>query len=164
MPAILAVDPGVNPTVCVLYDDPGKLLACDFYDDDETSYVKVVSGKNRRRPSAPLLHEAIRASLSDVVVLEDVMTQPGEGAVGAYSFGFSRGVIEGIAAACGKRVILVRPQEWKKAVGIPAKSPKAISRHVAINIAPNLAHHFTLVKHHNRADAFLMAYWARGKL
>jgi hypothetical protein len=164
MPAILAADPGVNPTLCVLYDDPGKLLAADFYEGDETSFVTVIGGKNRRRPNPTALLSAMRESLSTVLVLEDVATMPGEGSVGAFAFGHARGLLEGLATALELRVIPVRPQVWKKFCGIPPKSAKAISRHVASNIAPNLAHHFKTILSHNKADAFLMAWWARGRL
>ena len=164
MPAILAIDPGVSPTVCILYDDPGKLLAAEFYEDDDTSYATVIAGKNRRRPSAPALFAILRGSLSPVIVLEEVGVFPKESPVGAFSFGRSLGMIEGLAAALERRLILVKPQVWKKAVGIPPKSGKSISRHVARTIAPNLAEHFAQVQHHDRAEAFLMAWWARGRL
>lgn len=164
MPTIVAIDPGVSPTICVLIDDAGKNLAADFYEDDETSYIVPVNGRNRRRPSAPLIARVLRDSLADVVVLEDVHAQPDEGAVGAFSFGYATGMAEGIAIALGKRVLRVTPQAWKKAVGIRPKADKNMSRHVAVSLAPTLAGQFKLVKHHDRADAFLMAWWARGKL
>ncbi len=164
MPAILAIDPGVSPTVCILYDDPGKLLAAEFYEGDETSYATVIAGKNRRRPSAPALFAILRESLSPIVVLEEVGVFPKEGAVGAFSFGRSLGLIEGLTAALQRRLILVKPQVWKKAVGIPAKAGKSISRHVASTLAPNLAPQFQRVCDHDRADAFLMAWWARSKV
>lgn len=164
MPTFVAIDPGVSPTVCVLIDDRGKPLAADFYDEDETSFVKPIGGKNKRRPSAPLLAAILRDSLGDVVVIEDIHSMPGEGSASSFAFGYATGLAEGVAVALGKRVLRVTPQAWKKAVGIPAKSNKAMSRHVAISKAPHLADLFKLVKHHNRADAFLMAWWARGKL
>ncbi|MET0312323.1 MAG: hypothetical protein ABW051_09755 [Burkholderiaceae bacterium] len=164
MPTIVAIDPGVSPTICVLIDDRGKNLAADFYEADDTSFVVPINGKNRRRPSAPLLANILRDSMAELVVMEDVHAQPGEGAAGAYAFGFATGVAEGVAVALGKRVVRVTPQVWKKAVGIPPKSAKNMSRHVASSVAPNLAKYFERVLDHNRADAFLMAWWARGKL
>jgi crossover junction endodeoxyribonuclease RuvC len=164
MPSIVAIDPGVSPTICVLIEDRGKYLAADFYDGDETSFVTVIGGKNRRRPSAPLIAAVLRDSLADLVVIEDVHALPADGVAGAFAFGFATGLSEGVATALGKRVLRVTPQLWKKAMGIPDKSSKAMSRHVAISKAPHLSDSFKLVKSHDRADAFLMAYWARGKL
>lgn len=163
MPIICAVDPGVEPTMCVLHDESGKLLWADFYEGDDTSYERVVGGKKRRRPSAPGIFAALRDARPDVVVIEEVGAMPGESANGAFSFGYSRGLIEGVVHAMGLPLLTVRPQEWKKRVGIPAGSGKAHSRHVAASIAPNLAHHYKRATDHNRADAFLMAWWARGQ-
>lgn len=164
MPVIVAIDPSVSPTICVLIDDRGKPIAADFYEDDDTSFVKPVNGKNRRRPSAPLIANILRDSLAELVVIEDVNAQPNEGAAGAFAFGYATGLVEGVATALGLRVLRVTPQVWKKAARIPPKANKAMSRHVVSQMHPHLSHQFTRVRDHNRADAFLIAYWARGKL
>jgi hypothetical protein len=39
-----------------------------------------------------------------------------------------------------------------------------MSRHVASNLAPHLAEHFRRAIDHNRAEAFLIAYWARSRV
>lgn len=164
MPVVVAIDPGVSPTICALIDDPGKALAVDFYEEDETSYVIKIGTSKRRRPSAPLLRSILAQSLASIVVIEDVGARPGEGVSSTFNFGFASGMAEGVAAGLLLPVLRVTPQAWKKAFRFPVGGTKATSRHVAANLAPHLADYFRLAKHHNRADAFLMAYWARARV
>jgi crossover junction endodeoxyribonuclease RuvC len=164
MPVICAIDPGVSPTVCILIDDPGKALAADFYEGDDTSYTIKVGTTLRRRPSAPLLRTILAQSLASLVVIEEVGSRPGEGVSSTFNFGFASGMAEGVASALQLRVLRVTPQAWKKAFRFPKGGVKATSRHVACNLAPHLADYFKRSMDHNRADAFLMAYWARARL
>jgi crossover junction endodeoxyribonuclease RuvC len=58
--------------------------------------------------------ELRRKHAPTMTVLEQVATRPGDGAVGAFSFGTSYGVVLGVLAALGPRHRLVRPDAWKK--------------------------------------------------
>lgn len=163
MPTIVAVDPGVAPTVCLLIDDRGKQLAAEFHEGDDTSYTVPVGRVNRRRPSAPLLRQVLKQSFASLVVIEDVHSMPGQGVSSTFAFGFASGMVEGVATALGMRVLRVSPAVWRKGFRLGRGDTKAMSRHVASNLAPQLAHHFQHAKDHNKAEAFLMAYWARGQ-
>ena len=164
MPSIIGVDPGVSPTVCLLIDDPGKPLAVEFWDKDETSYVTTVGGLKRHRPSAPFLRGIFMQSLASLVVIEDVHSMPKQGLSSTFAFGFASGLIEGVACALRIPVLRVLPTAWKKAFRIAPKSPKAMSRHVASNLVPHLASEFAKAGQHDRAEAFLMAYWGRSHI
>ncbi len=160
---ILGVDPGVVPVLVRLIEEPGKQLAADVWDGSATS-VEVLVGKSKRaRPSGPLLRSCMLEALPDLVVIENVGSMPGEGSAGSFAFGFAAGVIEGVAAGLGLQVLKVAPRTWKAAFRFPAKADKNYSRHVASNIAPQLAHLWTKAGQHHRSDAFLMAYWARAQ-
>lgn len=161
MPWILGIDPGVNPTLVRLIDEPGKPLAADVWDGDETSVQHQVGKTSRHRASGPLLRGCMLEALPDLVVIETVNAHPGEGVAGSFAFGFAAGIVEGVAAGLALRVLKVTPQTWKGAYRFPPKALKSYSRHVATNLAPHLAHLWKLAQHHNRADAFLIAYWAR---
>jgi len=164
MPVIVGIDPGVSPTVCVLIDDPGKPLAVEFHEEDETSYLVVTGKSKKRHASAPLLRNILASSLASLVVIEDVASRPGEGVASTFRFGFASGLVEGVAAGVQIPVLRVTPSVWKKAMRFPVGSSKAVSAHIAANLTPHLAGYFSLKKHHNRADAFLMAYWARARV
>ena len=55
-----------------------------------------------------------------IAIIEQVATRPGEGAVGAFSFGRGFGILEASIVARGLTLEMVRPQTWKKALGMTA--------------------------------------------
>ena len=80
-------------------------------------------------------------------------------AVGAFAFGRSRGVIEGVLAAAGVAVAFLTPPSWKRLVGIaPGKQgAKDAARSEAIRRWPDKAALFARVKDDGRAEAALIA-------
>jgi crossover junction endodeoxyribonuclease RuvC len=82
-----------------------------------------------------------------------------EGAVGAFAFGRSRGVEEGVLGACGVSATHVAPASWKRAMGIPAGRERAkdAARSAAIRRWPGKAQIFARVKDDGRAEAALIA-------
>ena len=91
--------------------------------------------------------------------VEFVGARPGEGPTGAFSFGRSRGVIEGVCAAAGLPVAFLTPAHWKRLVGIaPGKEgAKDAGRSEAIRRWPGHAATFARVKDDGRAEAALIA-------
>ena len=73
----------------------------------------------RRTINAPLLAEIVFKSHATRAFVEHVSARPGEGAVGAFSFGRARGVVEGVLAAAAIPVVFLTPPTWKRRVGIP---------------------------------------------
>lgn len=160
---ILACDPGVQPTLCLMEESEDGLLLVRFWSDADTSVSKRVGKSVRHRPSAGLLRHVMQEAMPvDRLVLEDVGTRPGEGPVGSFTFGYTSGLLEGIAVGLGIKVVRVRPQVWKKELAFPANATKDYARHIASMIAPHAVHFWQRKKDHNRADSFCMAYWGRG--
>ena len=56
--------------------------------------------------------------------LEKVHSMPGQGVASMFSFGQRLGEIEGMLQTMNITYTTVRPQEWRKACGIPPKSTK----------------------------------------
>jgi crossover junction endodeoxyribonuclease RuvC len=112
----------------------------------------------RRAVNAPLLAEILARWHVRRAFVEFVGARPGEGAVGAFAFGRSRGVIEGVCGALGVSVTFITPPSWKRAVGIaPGKGAKDAARAEAIRRWPDKAALFALKKHDGRAEAALIA-------
>lgn len=113
----------------------------------------------RRAVNAPLLAEIIAKSHASKAYVELVGARPGEGAVGAFAFGRSRGVVEGVLAALGIPVVFIAPASWKRAVGLPAgrDGAKDAARSAAIARWPTKAALFARVKDDGRAEAALIA-------
>ena len=109
--AILGIDPGINGAIAVL-DARGYLLGVV----DMPALGDGPAG--RRNVNAPLLAEIVAKSHATQAFVEYVGARPGEGAVGAFSFGRTRGVVEGVLAALGVPIAFLTPPRWKRLVGI----------------------------------------------
>jgi crossover junction endodeoxyribonuclease RuvC len=113
----------------------------------------------RRAVNPALLAEIIAKSHASKAYVEIVGARPGEGAVGAFAFGRSRGVVEGVLAALGVPVVFIAPASWKRAVGLPPgrDGAKDAARSAAIARWPAKAALFARVKDDGRAEAALIA-------
>jgi crossover junction endodeoxyribonuclease RuvC len=115
--------------------------------------------KGRPNVNAALLAEIVVKMQAAMAFVEFVGARPGEGAVGAFAFGRSRGVIEGVCGAAGVPLSFLTPSHWKRLVGIPPgkEGAKDAARSGAIRRWPGHAATFARVKDDGRAEAALIA-------
>jgi crossover junction endodeoxyribonuclease RuvC len=148
----LGVDIGVRGAIAIITGG-GELVAVDDMP------VLADGPAGRRNVNAPLLAEMIASSHAMRAFVEYVGARPGEGPTGAFSFGRSRGVIEGVMAALGVPVEFLTPPTWKRLAGIaPGKEgAKDAARAEAIRRWPSKASLFARVKDDGRAEAALIA-------
>ncbi len=118
--------------------------------------------KNRATVNGPLLAEIVYRWRATEAFVEHVSARPGEGPVGAFAFGRSRGVIEGVLAACGVPCKFITPPAWKRVVGLTLASKDA-ARSEAIRRWPGHAALFRRVKDDGRAEAALIAIAGLGR-
>jgi len=113
----------------------------------------------RRAVNPALLSEIVAQSHATRAFVEYVGARPGEGAVGAFAFGRSRGVVEGVLGALGVSVTFIAPASWKRTIGIPPgkEGAKDAARSEAIRRWPAHAPWFARVKDDGRAEACLIA-------
>ena len=119
---ILGIDIGASGAIALL-TGAGELV--DVFDMP----VLADGPSGRRAVNAPLLAEIIFKHASKAFV-EFVGPRPGEGAVGAFAFGRSRGVVEGVLGAAGVPATIA-PAAWKRFCGraldpmaaLPEKNP-----------------------------------------
>lgn len=116
--------------------------------------------KGRPNVSAALLADIVFRMKAATAYVEFVGARPGEGAVGAFAFGRSRGVIEGICGAAGVRLAFLTPACWRT-VGIPPgrEGAKDAARSEAIRRWPGHAATFGRIKDDGRAEAFARGVW-----
>jgi crossover junction endodeoxyribonuclease RuvC len=112
--------------------------------------------RNRATVNGPLVAEIVYRWHATEAFVEHVSARPGEGAVGAFAFGRSRGVIEGVLAACGVPTRFITPVCWKRTVGLTFASKDA-ARSEAIRRWPAHAALFARVKDDGRAESALIA-------
>jgi hypothetical protein len=147
---ILGIDIGVRGALALLTES-GALL--DVFDMP----VLEDGPKNRRTVNAPLLAEIVYKSHATEAYVEKVGPRPMEGAVGAFAFGRSAGVVAGVLAAASISAVLITPPAWKRAVGIgPGKDMKDASRSEAVRRWPGEAARFKRQCDDGRAEAALI--------
>lgn len=148
-PCIVGIDIGVSGALA-LVTPAGELL------DVADMPVLRDGPKNRATVNGLLLAEIIYRWHATEAFVEHVSARPGEGAVGAFAFGRSRGVVEGVLAACGVPASFITSASWKRAVGLTLASKDA-ARSEAIRRWPNYAGLFARVKDDGRAEAAFIA-------
>jgi crossover junction endodeoxyribonuclease RuvC len=115
--------------------------------------------KGRPNVNAALLTQIVFKMQAALAYVEFVSARPGEGPTGAFAFGRSRGVIEGVCAAAGLPVAFLTPAHWKRLVGIApgGEGAKDAARSQALRRWPGHAATFARVKDDGRAEAALIA-------
>jgi crossover junction endodeoxyribonuclease RuvC len=96
-----------------------------------------------------------------LAALEKVHAMPGQGVVSMFSFGQNVGTWHGILAALAIPYVSPRPQDWQRGLvdKKAGKDSKAASLATARRLFPDAA--LSRKKDHGRADALLLAWWAR---
>lgn len=152
---VVGIDPGISGALALVGPGARLLRVADMPTMPRGSGGAFV--KNQVAPAA--LAELLRDWLSDTdknevrVLLESVTAMPKQGVASTFSLALTAGLIEGVVAARGYSHELVRPQEWKKAMGLSASKDQARAK--ASRIYPEADIH--RVKDHNRAEAILIA-------
>jgi hypothetical protein len=163
--------------VIILGVDPGKTGALAFYDPRldhlEVIDVPVIAAgtRNKKVVDEDALAELIRIRADFVThaFIELVNAMPKEGAVGAFSFGTTFGLLRMAVVAHRIPRTYVTPQKWKKATGAPAAKDGAAAR--ASQLLPRHASHWTIKRLHcnqvqaaGRSEAALIAYYGSQQL
>ncbi len=155
----MGIDPGIGGGIA-LYDYEKKRLV-NVYDFPTEKDRK---GRNRIDVlrTAFLLDSV--ASLVKVCLIEEVGFQTGkESAHSQFVFGFATGEVHGILAACQIPTATVKPAIWKMEMGLTSSKTESIER--AKELFPEDApKYLTLKKHHGRAEAILLAWYAAKKM
>jgi crossover junction endodeoxyribonuclease RuvC len=147
--AILGIDPGLSGALA-LYDVNGQLEVVDMPTHqlrtkrviDEYGLARIIDNWSTRIGE---------------VWLEQVGTRPGEGAVGAFTFGRGYGAIRGICAANFLTINDVTPASWKAAMKV--RGDKDESRRQATALFPRYADQWSRKKDDGRAEAALLAMY-----
>jgi hypothetical protein len=151
MSIVLGIDPGLDGAIAEL-TEAGELVA--IYD-----MPTLEDGAKGRRAVNPVLFAGIiYGSRATAAYCELVGPRPTDSTTGAFGFGRSRGIIEGVLAAAGIRLAMIAPPVWKRASNIaPGKENKDSARSVAISRWPSQAALFARKCDCDRAEAALVA-------
>jgi crossover junction endodeoxyribonuclease RuvC len=149
---VLGIDPGKSGGLALIDTEALTIAVTDMPVEAAT--------KSRELTSPTGVSAAFLLLMPDYCFLEEVWAQPGEGAVGAFSFGRGFGRLEGVAAGASVPVWLVRPQTWKAALQVPADKGRSVTR--AKQLIPAAAPAFAGPRggtKDGRAEAALIAFY-----
>ena len=162
MPKIIGIDPGCPLTIGVLDTETGPVAT--YTDEAVAAHIvkrgyKTASWVNQ----AALITAILKDEAPDLIVIERVGLRPNESLSAGIPFVGSMFLVEGIAAGLGLRCRLVPPSVWKPAMKIEVslKNPKEPARIRALEEWPAHANWFARKKDHNRAEALLLALYAK---
>ncbi len=146
---ILGIDPGAQGAIAVL-DADGSLVTIE-------DMPAIVEANGRSTLNAPLLAAILRRFDARIAYCEFVAARPTDAKTSAFSFGRSRGCIEGACGALGLPIVFLTPQVWKRAANIPPGTEnKDIARSRAIARWPAHAELFARKRDIDRAEAALI--------
>ena len=146
---IIGIDPGATGAIAILDG-----VNADVYDLPTAKIGGSVQISPQRLRSMLVGFGAV-----DRVFIEDVHANT-MSYKGNFTLGLALGIIHGVCAALDRPVERLQPKYWQQAVGvsnIPKAQRKDAHRQLAMELWPHLYDHLKLVKHHNRADALLIA-------
>lgn len=153
---VLGIDQGLDGAIA-LVDGENVIQLHDIPSEPNGS-----NGQIKRRVDAAALRSLIRSALSGraqetLIVMEAQQSFGMEGRSSLFWFGETVGVIRGLVA--GYHVAPgLSPNRWKRAYGLLGEG-KDSSIDVAKSLYPSAAPLLKLKKHHNRADAILIAQY-----
>lgn len=157
MEVYIGVDPGVTGAIVGITRD-GKLLRCDD--------IPAVKDGSKREVLVSQVSDIFNQYVVDYgstglfVTLEKHTPRPGQGISSQCKLARICGQIEGIVASLGISYQIAHPRTWSKVMrdveGIDLKARSMVS---ASRRFPDLD--LSLKKHHNRADAALIAEYGR---
>lgn len=139
---IVGIDPGVTGGLAVIHE--GRL-----------SGVEPMPVHNSRADGMAI-DELLTLWEPDAVYLEDTQPMPKNGSIASFSLGLNTGIVIGAVTANAFRLVRVKPQVWKKKMGLTGKNKEA-SRGLARELFPEYADRFKLVKSDGLAEACLIA-------
>lgn len=160
----IGIDSGLDGAVAILPD--GILI------DTPTLTVQGKAKSKKRllavgsmaavlRPYGGVYDEDLGGGVRGWCALEKVHAMPGQGVRSMFTMGVGFGVWRGILGTLAIPVEEVTPQRWQKMMLDGMGKGKDASRLRATQLFPHLADQLSRKKDHGRADALLLAEYAR---
>jgi crossover junction endodeoxyribonuclease RuvC len=154
---VLGIDSGLGGAVAVLPD----LQIMD------TPVADLDSGGRQYLPALMADLLVPWAGNKTMAFLEYQQAFPKQGVHSVFSIGMGYGIWLGVLGALKIPVTIVRPADWKREMlpglgGVPKKKKKEAARLRALELYPGMSHMLHLIKHHDRAEALLLARYGLG--
>ncbi|MGB6449119.1 MAG: hypothetical protein WBE92_00040 [Steroidobacteraceae bacterium] len=150
MTAILGVDPGLSGALALLGADGEPELVADLPVIRDRSLAWIDGGALQSTLLNALRGRQCRA------VVERVSAMPRQGVASSFTFGVGFGSILSVLQSLQLPIELVTPAVWKRTLGLSSDKRASLDKARLLFPSADLG----LAKHHGRAEALLLAYWA----
>lgn len=149
---ILGIDPGLNGGAAVLHVEPGLARVVGLID------IPITGKEAKRRVNTCGLSQWIKAHEPDVAFIERAGVMPRQGIGSGFIYGRAVGAIETTITLAGVPLHVIEPQTWKRHFQLPG-GEKETARQAVLTLLPDAAYLIPRKKHHNRAEAILVALY-----
>lgn len=156
---IIAADPGLRGAIAALKNGEQIVWLQDMPTKELSNGKQMVCARQLTETLKQIIGEHPHEDFA--CMIEQVNSRPGEGVVSAFSFGRGFGVLEASIISRGLSLEMVRPQVWKKALGMTADKDDV--RIKMIKRFPQIAHMLKRKMDDGRAEALAIAlyFWYR---
>jgi crossover junction endodeoxyribonuclease RuvC len=144
----IGIDPGATGAIALLDENGNFMTVFDYQGSPPTMWSLLQDLKN------------VRIKLA---VLEQVHSMPKQGVATTFKFGTNYGIWQMACAAMGWPMELITPQRWRKILdsSVPLKPTKEDLRQYALRRWPEANNFLQRKGDHGRAEAMIMAMYAR---
>ena len=142
---VVGIDPGLTGAIAVIAD--GNTLVYDM-----PTFQYSAKGFVKRAFDAQPFANMLPSAPANVFI-ERVNAFPGQGVGSMFSLGMSYWGVHSVCKALGHNVTLVEAKAWKNHFGLSKEKDASLS--LARKMYPQVD--LRLAKHHNRAEALLIA-------
>ncbi len=152
---IIGIDPGFTGAIASI--DTEK----DFVVIHDLPVKKIRTKKQIDEVEFTNLVKLIKYTSTQIkyAVIEDVWTMPGQGIASSGRFMYNAGILLGVLAALDIKILKTPPSVWKPALGLSRDKKDSLA--LAKKLFPKYKHYFKRVKDDGRAEAALIAHFAR---
>lgn len=159
---VIGVDPGLTGALGMLGHRAEYLRVADIPTMARLGPKAAVKNQVNGAALAELLHGWLEDYDRNEIAffIETPIAFPGQHVATIAAAFLTAGIIEGVLSARHFAHQLVRPADWKKALGLSADKDQARTR--AIRLYPDAP--LALAKHHNRAEALLIARYGHERV
>jgi Holliday junction resolvasome RuvABC endonuclease subunit len=148
---ILGCDPGVRGGLAIVaVNDGAAAQLVDVID------IAVAGVGAKERVDVLAIRTWIQQHKPDFTYIERAQAMPKQGASSGFKYGRAVGAIEAVITSCNVPLTIIEPTAWKKFHRLHGKDKEG-GRQRALQLFPSAHALFNLKRHHNRADAALIA-------
>ena len=149
---IIGIDPGFSGAIAFLYPD-------NVLHIKDMPIRAIMNRKQVDGHAFALILKAYKYRGAAFAAIEDVHSMPGQGVTSTFRFGYNAGILLGVLQALDIKVLRIKPSVWKVALGLSSDKSKSLT--LAKKLFPAYKEYFTRAKDDGRAEAALLAHFAR---